>query len=195
MDFASEVLDCLKYGRADKNYSENVRQFSIALSYYSPNAYRYIRSVFHRQLPDPRTMRLWMSSIDASPGITNEALKVLEMKEKVYKANGKKLLIYMAADEVSIKKKVEYNQHQQKFEGFVTCMDNENNEDSQGLPVAKNALVFMAIGDDFKIAVAYFLLTGLNELGRAALTQLVIRSVNETGAKVVSLTQVNNPLN
>lgn len=101
----------------------------------------------------------------------------------------------MAADEVSIKKKVEYNQHQQKFEGFVTCMDNENNENSQGLPVAKNALVFMAIGDDFKIAVAYFLLTGLNALGRAALTQLVIRSVNETGAKVVSLTQVNHPLN
>lgn len=80
MDFASEILDCLKYGRADKNYSENVRQFSIALSYYSPNAYRYIRSVFQRHLPDPRTMRLWMSSIDASPGITNEALKVLYKK-------------------------------------------------------------------------------------------------------------------
>lgn len=47
----------------------------------------------------------------------------------------------------------------------------------------------MVVGENFKIPVAYYLLSGLNAYGAAAITQLVIEKVNETGAKVISLTQ------
>lgn len=89
MTFAAEILDCLKNGKPDQKYSENIRQFSIALSYYSPNAYRYVRSVFQNHLPEPRTMRAWLQSIDGSPGITTAALSTLEKKAKEYETNKK----------------------------------------------------------------------------------------------------------
>lgn len=189
MNFAVEILDCLENGRSEKKYSENIRQFCIALSYYSPNAYRHVRSVFQNHLPDPRTMRMWMSSIDSSPGITAQSLITLEQKAKEYKANGKKLFIALMADEMSIRKQVAWHEKIGKFSGFVTCRDNEHENQNEELPIAKNALVFMAVGDEFKITVAYFLLTGLNTLGRAALTQLVIESVNATGVQVITFTQ------
>lgn len=165
----------------------------MALSYYSPNAYRYVRSVFNNHLPTVGTMRAWLSSVDASPGITAQALTTLERKAKEYEEDGRKLFIAMISDEMPIKKKVNWIDEKKKFSGFVTCKDHTNNQEQQneGLSVAKNALVFMAVGENFKIPVAYFLLTGLNALGRAALTQMSIKSVNDTGAQVVSLTQVH----
>lgn len=172
-------------GRRNKQYSENIRQFAIALYYYSPAAYRYLRSVFHNNLPDCQTIRAWLKSIDGSPGITNEALQSLERKAKEYHEKGEELLIALISDEMSIRKNVAWHEKKQKFSGFATCC-NENNE---LVPVAKDALVFMAVGEDFKLPVAYFLLAGLNAMGRAALTQLVVKSVNDTGCRVVSLTQ------
>lgn len=61
-------------------------------------------------------------------------------------------------------------------------------EKKDHLDIAKDVLVYMVVGENFKLPVAYFLLNGLEALERAALTQEVIRHVNETGAKVISLT-------
>lgn len=47
----------------------------------------------------------------------------------------------------------------------------------------------MVVGENFKIPVAYYFISGLNSYGSAALTQLVIEAINNTGAKVISLTQ------
>lgn len=148
--------------------------------------------MFHNHLPHLRWIRNWLQAVDGSPGITVQALAAVENKAKEYNANGKQLLIALMADEMHIKKKIEWDDSQRKFSGFVTCRDDVSGEKQkdQGLPVASNALVFMAVGDDFKVPVAYFLLTGLNSLARAALTQLVIKRINETSARVISLTQV-----
>lgn len=177
-------MDCLKNGKPDVKYSENLRQFSIALSYYSSRAYRYVRSVFNNHLPEPHTIQLWVKSIDGRPGISNEALTILSAKVKEYESNGDPLLLSMMSDEMHIAKKIGYNSKTKKFSGFVTCNDN----DKKKLEVASNVLVFMVAGNDFKLPVAYFFLAGLNAVSRAALTQLVIESVNKTGARVISLT-------
>lgn len=171
----------------------------MAMSYYSPNAYRYMRSVFHNHLPEPRTMRGWFSSVDGSPGINSQALDSLRKKAEEYKVNGKQLLVALMCDEMSIRKKVCYDRGKRKFVGFATCENQcnaedtlaEENAENKGPPEAKNAFVFMVVGDDFKIPVSYFFLNGLNSYERASLTHLVIENVNETGAKVMSLTQVN----
>lgn len=95
-------------------------------------------------------------------------------------------------DEMSIRKKVNYNSATRKFIGYATCENQCNDQcnDIEEPPEAKNALVFMVVGSDFKIPVSYFLLNGLNSYERASLTHMVIKEVNETGAKVMSLTQV-----
>lgn len=180
-------MDCLENGKPAAKYSENLRQFSIALSYYSPRAYRYVRSVFHNNLPEQHTIQLWVKSINGEPGITTEALTILSAKAKEYQANGKQLLLSMISDEMHIAKKIGYDAKTKKFSGFVSCSNN-NNEQQEKLDVATNALVFMVAGEDFKLTVGYFLLSGLNAENRAALTQLAIQHVNETGARVISLT-------
>lgn len=171
-----------------------MRQFCIALYYYSPNGYRYIRHVFHKNLPDPRTIRGWLQSVESGPGVTSTALDSLKLKAEEYKKFDKQLLVSLMKDEIYIKKKIDYNEVDHQFEGFVSCNDrnqsDELNENQQKrLPVAKTAMVYMAVGKDFKIPVAYFFLSGLNAYSSAALTQLVIKSINNTGAKVISLTQ------
>lgn len=185
--FADEVLDCLENGKNGPQYSEKIRQFSIALSFYSPRAYRYLRSVFHNHLPELHTIQRWMKSIDGGPGISVEALNVLSAKVKEYESNGKPLLLAMISDEMHIAKKVGYDAKTNKFSGFVTC-NNDENKKQEKLEVATNALVFMVAGENFKLPVGYFFLAGLNAQTRAALTQMVIEHVNETGAKVISLT-------
>lgn len=189
MEFAAEILNCLKNGRPEIKYTENVRQFCIALNFYSPNAYRYVRSVFGKHLPHPRTLRAWLHSIDGSPGITNASLNSLENKVKEYEANGEKLLVALIKDEIYIKKNIEYRAETEEFVGFVTVRDEEKNESNEHLAIANKALVYMVVGKNFKIPVAYYFLAGLNSYCAAALTQLVIESIHNTGAKVISLTQ------
>lgn len=174
----------MEYGRSDIKYSENIRQFSIALSFYSPSAYKYVRSVFQNHLPELHTIQTWLNSINGSPGITSEALTTLVAKAKEHESRGKPLLISMMSDEMYIRKNVGWNATNKEFTGFVTCHDNVNNEKDKELPVAKQALVFMAVGDGFKLTVGYFFLSGFNAQGRAALTQLAIERVNNAGARV-----------
>lgn len=176
----------MKNKRSQKQYSESVRQFCIALYYYSPNGYRYLRSVFHNNMPDPRTIRGWFQSVDSGPGVTSSALESLRLKADEYKVGGKQLLLALMKDEIYIKKKIDYNEAERQFEGFVSCDDKTQNS---RIRVAQKALVFMAVGEDFKIPIAYYFVSGINAYSGAALTQLVIKSINETGAKVISLTQ------
>lgn len=185
-DSTREILDCLQNGRPNNKYSDTIRQFAMAMTFYSPNAYRYLRSVFKNKLPGISTIRQWSTTVDGSPGVTLEALETLKIKVEKYKKEGKQLYIALISDEMSIRKKVEWNDPEKKFSGFASCRDDNNN--NSDVPVAKDSLVFMAVGDDFKIPVAYYILGGLSALGRAALTQLVIKSMNATGAIVKSLT-------
>lgn len=181
----------MKYGSPTRKYSETVRQFCMGLDFLSPAAYRYVRRVFMKHIPAPETLRRWYRSIDCDPGITTVSLEILKQKADEYQKEGKELTLALLCDEVSIKKSVEYNEAESQFTGFVSC-ENTSKKKKPGKPnqldVAKDALVFMCVGEDFKIAVAYFYLCGLQAVDRAALTQEVIRSVNETGAKIQSLT-------
>lgn len=166
----------------------------MALSFYSPNAYRYIRYVFYNHLPAPRTIRAWLSSVDGSPGINSQALVTLQKKAEEYEAKGEQLLVAMMCDEMSTQKKIDWDHNKHKFIGYATCENQCTVPENEGPAEAKNALVFMVVGDDFKIPIAYFLLNGLNAYERAAMTQMIIKETNETGAKVISLTQVNSDI-
>lgn len=55
-------------------YSQAVRKFCFRLQFHSNSAYRELRKFFNNNLPNPRTLRKWLTSIDNKPGITQVAL-------------------------------------------------------------------------------------------------------------------------
>lgn len=154
--------------------------------FYSRAAYNELRNFFGNRLPAQRTLQRWLRCVDGSPGITQLALDALTEKVTEYKDQNKKLHLCIMHDEMSIKKQVIWNDQTKSFDGFSTPT-NPNSNDEQNV-VAKDALVYMAVGPDFRIAVAYFLLGGLDAVDRAALSKEVIRNIEATGSIVMSLT-------
>lgn len=171
-----------------------VRRFCLRVKFHSAAAYRELRKFFDNRLPAIRTMQKWLQCIDASPGITKPALDVIKEKVTLYQSQGKELTICISSDEASIRKHSRWNDKTVSFEGFSeTSTDqskkkNGKQNDKSKVPLVKDALVFMAVGDDFRITVGYQLLCGMNAVDRAAFTLEVIESVEKTGAKVISLT-------
>lgn len=190
-----EVIECLANGinKRDK-YSESVRKFCMQQQYYSTCAYKSLRLFFNKNLPAIRTLQLWYSTVDGSPGVCESALKILREKAESYKnQNDRQLHLTMLADEMSIRKQLSYCPHRQSFMGLSTVINSsEQNDDadSSHLPkLANNALVFMVVGPDFKLAVGYEFLNGLESKDRAALTLQILASVERTGVRVMSLTK------
>lgn len=144
-------------------------------------------------MPSVRTLQLWYSTIDGSPGISLSALDTIREKVKQYEQENKhKLHLTLISDEMSIRRQVSFSSHDKTFIGFSTennPPEHCNNQGEESAPkVAKDALVFMAVGPDFKISIAYHLLNGLNATGRAELTLKAIESLESTGAVLMSLT-------
>lgn len=62
-DVAKQLL--LKKKKTTK-YSEELRDFSLSLHFYSPRAYEFLRGTF--TLPSPSTLRTWLGSFGCLPG-------------------------------------------------------------------------------------------------------------------------------
>lgn len=172
-----------------------MRQFCLRQQFYSQAAYESLRQFFNKNLPAKRTLQLWYTSVDGSPGINTDSLKVLREKAESYRAqNHHPLHVTLISDEMSIRKNVSWNYQKQEFVGFSTITSSPKEGESQRvnhekpLSVAKDALVFLIVGPDFKIPVAYHLLSGLHDVERAALTLEAVNLVEQTGAVVMSLT-------
>ncbi|XP_055306595.1 uncharacterized protein LOC129570898, partial [Sitodiplosis mosellana] len=121
------------------------------------------------------------------------ALDAIKLKVQECGDQNKKLHLCMIHDEISIKQHISWSENENKFKGFCTIAN--ASDEGKRLSVAKDALVYMAVGPDFRIAVAYFLLNGLQGVDRAALSEEVIRAVENTGAIVPSLTGDGLPAN
>lgn len=172
----------------DTKYSPAVRKFCLRLQFHSTSAYNELRKFFGKNLPDCRTIQRWLRTADASPGITSLALDIIAQKVQSYKEQGKQLCLCLISDEMAMRRQINYNPSNKEFSGFVTHFNSRNDNDNTKLAVAKDVLVFMVVGTDFRLAVAYFLLNGLQSVDRAAITREVVKSVYATGAKIISLT-------
>lgn len=194
------MIECLVNGlHGTKSYSENVRQFSLKQQYYSTAAYQSLRCFFNRNLPAMRTMSMWYSSIDASPGISRSSLEILREKAELFLAsNGYQLHVTLINDEMFTRKELCYCNATQSFIGFSTVTNSSQHsagDDVSELKLAKEALVYLVVGPNFKLAIAYELLDGLETYDRAALTLQVIKSIEDVGVKVISLTSDGLPAN
>lgn len=189
------MIVCLIKGgfkTGSKLYPESVRKFSLRQQYYSSAAYFSLREFFNNNLPSRRTLQMWYSNLNVSPGICESALSILSEKAKLYQEeNDHQLCLAVINDEMSIRKEICWNAESRTFMGFCTitnASEQFTDQNPSQLKVAKDALVFMAVGPNFKVPVAYHLLNGLDSIDRAALTLEVIRKIENIGARVISLT-------
>lgn len=154
--------------------------------FHSRAAYNQLRHFFGNHLPAQRTIQRWLQCVDGSPGITEMALEAISQKVQEYNDKNKQLFLCMIHDEMSMKQHVSWNESENKFEGF--CTESNASNQREKCSVSKDILVYMVVGPDFRISVAYFLLNGLDGIDRATLSKEVIRAVEKTGANVISLT-------
>lgn len=169
-------------------FSPAVRKFCYRTQFQSSAAYNELRKFFGNRLPTRRTLQKWLRCVDSSPGITEAALDAIREKVREEKEKGKELHLCLMSDDVAIRKHVTWNTTNELFHGFPTITSTSKKRKQKKLSVAKEALVFMAVGSDFKIPIAYFYLDGLDAVDRAILTKEVIRVAKSTEAIVISLT-------
>lgn len=176
-------------GPTKQKYNPSLRTFALTLAFYSPKAYNFVRQTFNRSLPHLKTLSKWYQSVDGSPGFTKEALTALKLKEA---DSSKPLLCNLVFDEMSIRKQVEWTGR--KFAGYV---DIGSKIDSDTLPQAKQALVFMlvCINGSWKLPVGYFLLDTLAASEKAELVKKCLVFLNESGVVITSMTFDGAPTN
>lgn len=166
--------------------------------YHSPAAYQSLRIFFNKNLPSKRTVQLWYTSIDGEPGISSSALDIIRAKAISYQAEHNHALhVTLMADEMSIRKQICYSTDKQSFVGFSTITNSSIHFQGKktDLKIAKDALVFLIVGPDFKLPIGYHLLNGLEAIDRAALTFECINRIEECGAIVMSFTSDGCPAN
>lgn len=178
-------MNLLQNGQRSRKYNPKIRTFTLTLHFYSPKGYKYVRTIFNNALPSVSTIRKWYSVIDGKSGFSSEAFEVLKCKAHEANIRGQETLGCLIFDEMAIRKQIEYDQHRDEPIGSVNF-----GFGADTTKYAKEVLVFIVAGvsEEFKIPVAYFLISGLKSAEKAALLQQVVLLVSKTGVKVVGLT-------
>ena len=167
-------------------YSPELKSFALTLQFYSSKAYEFVRKTFNLALPHQVQVRKWCSKIPAEPGFTEPAFKALEFKVQEANKKGQKVICSLMLDEMAIRKHVSWDG--KKFRGYVDVGNAAEENDSS--PVAKDALVLMAVAvnGSWKVPCGYFLVDGLSGKERANLVQVCIKKLSGVRIDVVSLT-------
>lgn len=165
-------------------YSPELRTFALTLHFYSPRAYDYVRQTFDACLPHPRTIKKWYQSIDGEAGFSREALSALEMKAATNTRTGLQTVCSLMVDEMAIRRHIEWDGR--RTYGYATA--GPNCEDSS--IVAKEAFVMLlvALNEQWKLPIGYFLVDGLTGEQRSNLVLEGLSLSHNAGITVVSLT-------
>lgn len=135
-------------------YSKEVKCFSLTVYFYSPRAYEYLKTIFN--LPDPRSLRVWTSSVSCEPGFFEDVFLHLKMMVSEDPINAECALIF---DGMAIKKGVAYSQSLGFMEGFVDLGQNlaEFDDDDDEGTIASEALIFLlsALRCHWKYVIGY----------------------------------------
>ena len=84
-------------------YSPELRTFAITLNFYSPKAYKYVRSNFSNCLPHPKQLQKWYQSVSGAPGFSKDALSVMGQM-----AQDSAIPRCLLIDEMAIRQHVQY---------------------------------------------------------------------------------------
>lgn len=170
-----------------------LRCFASTLHFHSPAAYLFVRKTFLKCLPHPSTFQKWMQNINTNPGISETAIKTVQNIINTARENKKNIVFNLTLDEMSIKKKVDWDG--QKSHGFVDVGAHTAHTDN--LPLASEVLVFMlvAINHNFKMPVAYYLTDHLSDREKGQLLTTILCKLFENNIDITSRTFDGAPSN
>lgn len=180
------VLTKIKNNKKPKTkviYGEKMKEFALTLYFYSPKAYRFLKK-HDFGLPNPSTIRRWVSKFNCSPGFLNEVFSYL--KNNVQNKDDFKHF-NLVFDAMSIRKQIVYDHNKVKNYGYVDVggFQLENQEE-----VATEALVFQVVSlkNAFKCAIGYFFVNKINAQFLSQLIKVAIIKLFEVGCNIHSVT-------
>jgi hypothetical protein len=178
--FVEVQLDLNAKTSKGRRYSEDTKAFALSLYHVSGKAYRLLSKLFC--LPSKRSLLRWVSVLPDKPGLTDEAMKVIEQKVKTMNESSKQCIITL--DEMSIKSNLQYDPSKDQVIGV------EDDGVTKGKLLANSALVFMLRGitETWKQPVAYYL---VNESSNSAMVKeklfQILKKMESIGLKVVAV--------
>ena len=138
--FVEVQLDLNAKTSKGRRYSEDTKAFALSLYHVSGKAYRLLSKLFC--LPSKRSLLRWVSVLPDKPGLTDEAMEVIEQKVKTMNESSKQCIITL--DEMSIKSNLQYDPSKDQVIGV------EDDGVTQGKLLANSALVFMRNNRDLE---------------------------------------------
>ncbi|KAG6439035.1 hypothetical protein O3G_MSEX000428, partial [Manduca sexta] len=181
VEFTNRLVQNSKFKGYRRKYTPALRKFAVTLHYYSVAAYKYVRQVFNKSLPHPRVIGKWYENSSGDPGFNKQALNILEKK---YKNNGKRILCTLIADEMALR-------HQTTWDGTKTAgVVDFGAGPVKSCEIATQAYVFtlVCMNESWKIPVAYFLVNGLSAETRANLLKISLSECYSVGVDIVAIT-------
>jgi len=177
-------LHLFQHVQKGKSFTSEQQQFASTLYYYSAAAYAYVRNKIP-SLPNPRTIRRWLSVFDGKPGLTEESF--LRIKARNESEQSCYRICALTIDEMEIKKQIETDRHG-KVHGFQDLGCGPLDDDSH--PQATKALVVLGVGlsGHWKLPLGYLLTNGASADLQASLLNAVLSKLSECGCIGVSVT-------
>ena len=174
-----------------RRYSDDIKEFALTLYFYSPKAYRYVRSII--PLPNPSLLRKWSSSLECEPGFFKEAFTALasEASSAPIKKD-----CFLIIDAMSIRKQTIWEPKNDHYAGFVDYGNGMAiSEDQDTLP--SEALVFLLVGSrsHWKCPIGYFLTDKISATVQAQLIKMALELAADAGLKVWSVTADGTSVN
>ena len=173
-----------------QRYSDEIKEFALTVYFYSPRAYRYIRSII--PLPNPSLVRKWSASLQCEPGFIKEAFASLT--QEVTNSPTKKDCC-LVLDAMAIRSQTVWTPQRDKYFGFVDYGTGIPNPPSDQL--ASEALVFLLVGtrSHWKCPIGYFLGNKTNAEIQSKLVSKALELAAEAGLKVWSVTADGTAVN
>ena len=163
-----------------RRYENSIKEFALTLSYYSPKAYKYVRSII--PLPHPSLIQKWARNVNCEPGFIGESFKILEDQAKI---NEEKKDCCLVLDAMAIRKQIQWEPANNRYSGFADYGPLEAPK-----IVASEALVFLLVGlrSHWKQPIGYFLTDKANAAVQAALINMALVKASAAGLKVWCVT-------
>ena len=180
----------LKAAPSGRRYPDEIKEFALTLYFYSPKAYKYVRSII--PLPNQSLIKKWSSSFKCEPGFIEEAFTSLSDLISGAPINNDCCLVI---DAMSIRKQTLWDAENDRYSGFVDLGDQIQNEKSAKL--ASEALVFLLVGtrSHWKCPIGYFLADKISAKDQAKLVSTSLEKAAKAGLKVWSVTADGTAVN
>lgn len=180
VDMTNKLIKKSNCHRYHPKHTPALRKFAVTLHYCSAAAYKHVRQVFKGRLPHPRVIGKWCENSSGDPGFNKQALDILN---KRFKSSGQRMICTLTVDELPLR-------HQTKWTGRKPSgvVDFGAGSEKSG-EIATQAYIFIIVcmNENWKIPVAYFLVSRLSAETRANLLKTCLSECYNVGVDIVAI--------